>query len=596
MKQTLLLLVLFTIYFSTNYFSQGSTCATAQALNVNGCTNGTDDGFCSTWTAPGGGIVNPACSSAPGATAGQGWYTITTSATSTSWTFEVKKATGGGSSPITNPAFQLYSGACGSLTYINCYDNDNGSGNDEKEVLSLSASTTYYIRVYDDDGAMVCAGGGKNYQWSVCFFDYEPGDDCNNAIPVTLASTCGYTTYSNVNFIESDELDPSCASGTTAEDIWFKFTTDATGRVAVDLRPGTITDTGLEIYSGACNSLISVGCSDDKGISPTYPNAYSARLEGTLSASTQYYARAWKNGGGTGNFEACFRLWPTLSNDACASATPLTLSTSYPMTNWAGTVSAITDPATSACNGSLDNSVWFSFTTTIAGNYIVDLTSINCSQGKGLQVDVGKWSAASCVSANWVSNVCANPGTCGNMSLTTSALTAATTYYVFVDGWGAMGEDAEFNIMVTPPIPLPIELLSFDCEWDSDRIKLLWSTATEENNDYFTIEKSLDGENWYIVSTIKGGGNSMSLMDYEYIDINTSQGTVYYRLSQTDYDGKKETFDITSCYHNIECDAILNTKYYNLLGQEIDGNYKGAVIVVRTYINGKINVEKTYKF
>lgn len=89
---------------------------------------------------------------------------------------------------------------------------------------------------------------------------------------------------------------------------------------------------------------------------------------------------------------------------------------------------------------------------------------------------------------------------------------------------------------------LPIDLLSFEAEWIDDGIDINWATATEINNDYFTIEKSYDANNWEVVTYIEAAGNSNNVIEYNYVDNNFSTGTIYYRLKQTDFDGKYEYF------------------------------------------------------
>lgn len=86
-------------------------------------------------------------------------------------------------------------------------------------------------------------------------------------------------------------------------------------------------------------------------------------------------------------------------------------------------------------------------------------------------------------------------------------------------------------------VNLPIELLSFNGKALEDRIMLDWSTATERNNDYFTVEKSYDLATWDVVGTASGAGTSLSTRDYTMSDRNPLPGWNYYRLSQTDYDG-----------------------------------------------------------
>ena len=85
--------------------------------------------------------------------------------------------------------------------------------------------------------------------------------------------------------------------------------------------------------------------------------------------------------------------------------------------------------------------------------------------------------------------------------------------------------------------PLPIELVNFDAYWEGDKVRLWWSTATEINNDYFTIERSSDGRSFAPLFTRKGAGHSAEKRDYEEIDSNPSAGVNYYRLKQTDFDG-----------------------------------------------------------
>jgi hypothetical protein len=90
----------------------------------------------------------------------------------------------------------------------------------------------------------------------------------------------------------------------------------------------------------------------------------------------------------------------------------------------------------------------------------------------------------------------------------------------------------------TGSVSLPIELLSFDAIPKNDHIDLEWSTATEINNDFFTIERSEDASEFFPVIVINGNGNSTKKINYKTIDPNPMAGISYYRLKQTDFDGK----------------------------------------------------------
>lgn len=93
---------------------------------------------------------------------------------------------------------------------------------------------------------------------------------------------------------------------------------------------------------------------------------------------------------------------------------------------------------------------------------------------------------------------------------------------------------------------LPIELITFDAYKKDRQVELLWKTATETNNDFFTIERSVDGKYWESIQTISGAGNSVKVLDYSWTDNSPYAGVSYYRLNQTDYDGTTKSFHIIS--------------------------------------------------
>lgn len=85
---------------------------------------------------------------------------------------------------------------------------------------------------------------------------------------------------------------------------------------------------------------------------------------------------------------------------------------------------------------------------------------------------------------------------------------------------------------------LPIQLLYFNADFNADKVELSWATASEVNNDYFTIERSKDGELWAEIIEVDGAGNSNATLEYFDFDVRPLSGVSYYRLRQTDYDGK----------------------------------------------------------
>ncbi len=85
--------------------------------------------------------------------------------------------------------------------------------------------------------------------------------------------------------------------------------------------------------------------------------------------------------------------------------------------------------------------------------------------------------------------------------------------------------------------PLPIELLSFNAIAKDRKVEITWTTASEINNDFYTIERTKDGLSFETVSTIDGAGNSTTLIDYFDTDYSPYEGISYYRLKQTDFNG-----------------------------------------------------------
>lgn len=94
------------------------------------------------------------------------------------------------------------------------------------------------------------------------------------------------------------------------------------------------------------------------------------------------------------------------------------------------------------------------------------------------------------------------------------------------------------SILANLCILLPIELISFTAENEYNKILLKWSTASEKNNNYFSIEKSYNGIDFFKIGEISGAGYSNIITHYTFIDETPIYGLNYYRLKQTDFDGQ----------------------------------------------------------
>ena len=104
----------------------------------------------------------------------------------------------------------------------------------------------------------------------------------------------------------------------------------------------------------------------------------------------------------------------------------------------------------------------------------------------------------------------------------------------------------QFQIYDEASSTLPIELISFDAKHEDTKTIINWTTASELNNQYFEIQRSINNENFETIAFINGAGNSSHIIDYSYTDFYSSSSTVYYKLKQVDYDGNFEFSKIIS--------------------------------------------------
>lgn len=130
---------------------------------------------------------------------------------------------------------------------------------------------------------------------------------------------------------------------------------------------------------------------------------------------------------------------------------------------------------------------------------------------------------------------------------------------------------------------LPEVLLNFDAIINDKKVELTWSSNTENNNNYFTIEKSKDAINFEEVTSIKGFGNFSSLVNYFDVDYIPYEGISYYRLKQTDSKGNTLSSRLVSVNYKLGNGSLVTNQnsiednITNLLGSE----NKEVLVVLR---------------
>jgi hypothetical protein len=92
--------------------------------------------------------------------------------------------------------------------------------------------------------------------------------------------------------------------------------------------------------------------------------------------------------------------------------------------------------------------------------------------------------------------------------------------------------------------PLPVDFLNITATQKGGAVAINWSTASENNNSYFDVEKSIDGSNFTTINSVKGAGNSSTLKNYGSYDAKPVAGYNYYRIRQVDFDGKFKFSDV----------------------------------------------------
>lgn len=127
-------------------------------------------------------------------------------------------------------------------------------------------------------------------------------------------------------------------------------------------------------------------------------------------------------------------------------------------------------------------------------------------------------------------------------------------------------------------VVLPIELISFSGTTLIHKNLLKWTTASEYNNDFFTLERSRDGSDWEEVGKVNGAGNSSQLLSYSMYDEDPFPLT-YYRLRQTDFDGEWSLSQVIALQYNNESnDLSIDNLYPNPANDQFSFNYSGRTV------------------
>ena len=277
-------------------------------------------------------------------------------------------------------------------------------------------------------------------------------DDPCAATQLTPTTTCTYQTFTTVNATPSVGLAaPGCA-GVQYYDVWFQVTVPAGGALIFDSQTGTMTDGGMAIYSGDCNTLTLIECDDDDSPNGNMPMI----IRNGLTPGSTIFIRFWRYSATTtppvyGTFGICVTTPPPPpANDNCAGALPVPVNADLNCAQFVNgtTVSATQTtgvPAPTCGATGVNDDVWFSFVAT-GPTHVISLTNVT-----GIVTDMAMsvYSGANCGALTHMA--CSDPET-----MSVGGLTAGQTYYVRVWTWTATaGSTASFRICVGTPPPPP---------------------------------------------------------------------------------------------------------------------------------------------
>jgi hypothetical protein len=172
--------------------------------------------------------------------------------------------------------------------------------------------------------------------------------------------------------------------------------------------------------------------------------------------------------------------------------------------------------------------------------------------------------------------------------------------FVVTNGHGTNVYLDDINISNVGAVSTSITLLNFNAVKNGSEVDIKWQTATEINNDYFTVEKSLpagqagkNGIDFTTVDIVDGAGNSQSILNYQTTDRFPYNGISYYRLKQVDYDGTVSYSEIVAVnfndHKNITVYPNPGTGIFNIegLGTEseitVDNPLGQTILIKRTF-------------
>jgi hypothetical protein len=462
---------------------------------------------------------------------------------------------------------RLYSGTNPASAVLVTLNDDNGpicTGNKASIVWTCVTSGPYSILVTNYTCANLSASTNLVFRVVCGAPAFNP---CTGSYPTI---TCGVNVNSTILSGNGGYNPPSttCGFSTPGQEKIYVFTPTVTGTYTINQTASfNFIDYFFKPVSGGCSGT-GWTCIDDLfGTSSSIPF--------NLTQGIQYYImldpEVTTGGNVTFNIGCPSAIVVTPPNDNCANAINIS---SLPFTSPVVSTNNSTNdvPTSTTSCGTFGANLWYS----VLGNGTT-YTATTCNASTNYDTEIRVYTGA-CASLNSMTEIVCNDddGVCGTgatKSTVNWCSVNGTTYFITVGYFVNTLTYGNFVLNVTSGAGcqvLPIELMSFEGYNNKEYNIITWVTATEKNNDYFTLQRSLDAFDWETIEIRKGSGTSQLPIFYEYKDYSYIKDSPnYYRLVQSDYDGTKTNSSIIVITSKGEkkCDVY---QYYDLLGREIN--------------------------
>lgn len=313
---------------------------------------------------------------------------------------------------------ELFSGSCAGLTSLACNDDTGGTCGFGSTITATLAAGTYYLRVGGYNGG---SGSFELVVSAPC----HGNDECTGALPLNNGVNGPFDNNT------ASTSAPAWPCGGGGADCWFYYDVTCTNLAYTFATCENVAtyDTVLEVLSGACGNLVSLGCNDD-ACGPTFRQSSMT----VTPPVGRLYIRVGGFFGSRGTFN--LTVTPTPLNEECATAIAVANGANGPFCNLGSSTSAPAWPC-----GAGGNDVWFAYTATCTGNLVASTCAGTRTFDTALEAFAGGCGGLTSLGCNDDAG-----GACGLGSTLSVPVQAGQTYFIRLGGFGGSFGQTDLQI------------------------------------------------------------------------------------------------------------------------------------------------------